>query len=49
LAGLYFSLRNIKNLWESYPLKPLHVFLVCLPLGLFIISTTVMMLFFFTD
>jgi len=49
LTGLYISLRNIRNTWESYQLKPLQVFLVCLPLSLFITVTTVIMLFFFTN
>lgn len=49
LTGLYISLRNIKNTWESYQLKPLQVFLVCLPLSLFITVTTLAMLFFFTN
>lgn len=49
LTGLYLSLRNISHNWESRHFKSKHVFLASLPFSLFIISATVMMLFFFTD
>jgi polyferredoxin len=49
MTGLYFSLRNIKNSWESFKFKPMQLFMICLPLILFITATAITMLFFFTN
>lgn len=49
MSGLYLSLRNIKRTWESDQLKTRQVFLLSLPLGLFITAVAVATLFFFTN
>jgi polyferredoxin len=49
LIGLYLSLRNIRKTWVSYNMNGLQMFLVCLPMCLFIVSVSVTMLLFFTN
>ena len=49
LIGLYLSLRNVRNAWESHRLKSKQMFLINLPLSLFITAVAVAMLFFFTN
>ena len=49
LTGLYISLRNIKKIWERFHLKPMQIFLISLPLVLFITAIAIAMLFFFTN
>jgi len=49
LTGLFISLRNIKNKWESYQLKTRQVLILSLPFSIFITAVAVAMLFFFTN
>ncbi len=49
LTGMHFSLRNIKNTWESYRMNAKQVLLISLPLTIFIAAVAVAMLFFFTN
>ena len=49
LSGLYLSLRNIRNMWHSYNLKPKKMLLMCIPFATAITAIAIAMLFFFTD
>jgi hypothetical protein len=49
LTGTYLSLRNLRKSWQSVQLKPNQEFLLLLPITLFIVGTTIVMLFFFTN
>jgi hypothetical protein len=49
LTGLYFSLRNIRNVWRRILLKPIEVLRISLPICLFITSAAMIMIFFFTN
>jgi polyferredoxin len=49
LAGLYFSLRNLKITLKDNLLKNRQIFLLSLPFIFFILSIAVFMLFFFTN
>jgi len=49
LTGLYLSLRNIRNGWVHFQLKPVQVLLVSLPVSLFLTTAAVAMLLFFTN
>jgi len=49
LIGLYLSLRNLKRSWQNFQLEPKQLFLLVLPMSIFIIATVVTMLFFFTN
>lgn len=49
LTGLYFSLRNLKRSWMSLNLTPATLFRMSFPLGTFIISVVIVMIFFFTN
>jgi polyferredoxin len=49
LIGLYLSLRNLKRSWQNFQLEPKQLFLLVLPMSIFIIATVVIMLFFFTN
>jgi hypothetical protein len=49
LAGLYLSLRNIRNKWMNDQLKSKQLFWLSLPAVLFLTATAVTMLFFFTN
>jgi hypothetical protein len=49
LTGLFLSLRNLRRSWQKLQLKPKQLFLLILPMGVFITATVVAMLFFFTN
>jgi polyferredoxin len=49
LTGFYFSLKNLRKKWLNYQLNSNQLFRISLPIGLFLISVTVFMLFFFTN
>lgn len=49
LAGLYLSLRNIRKKWYSNHLNSIQLFWISIPIGLFLTSVAVFMLFFFTN
>lgn len=49
LTGCYLSLRNLRQNWDSLPLKKQQVLKLSLPLGVFITATGVALLFFFTN
>ena len=49
LTGIYFSLKNLRKKWLSLQLKSSQLLKISLPIGLFLISVTVFMLFFFTN
>jgi len=49
LTGLYFSMRNLRRSWKNLDLKPGKEFLLLLPTAVFIISTAIAMLIFFTN
>jgi polyferredoxin len=49
LSGLYLSLRNTRKKWADHEISPKQVFLICLPLNIFLISISAAMLFFFTN
>jgi hypothetical protein len=49
LTGLYLSLRNLKDSLKSIDMKSRQLFLACLPMGIFIMATAVVMIFFFTN
>ena len=49
LAGLHVSLRNLKRTWEGYALSGRQVLMISLPLGIFITTVALGMLFFFTN
>jgi len=49
LAGLYFSLRNLKRSWKIHQINQNRLFWMILPMGLFIAGSSVAMIFFFTN
>ena len=49
LAGLHFSLRNLRKSWVRHQIKSSHLFQLILPTGLFIAGCAVAMIFFFTN
>jgi polyferredoxin len=49
LAGIYFSLKNLRKKWLSYRVNPNQLFKISLPIGIFLTSVAVFMLFFFTN
>ena len=49
LTGLFLSLRNLTRTWQSEKLTPGKLFLLTAPVALFIITSAVSMLFFFTN
>jgi len=49
LTGLYFSFKNLKKKWLGYQINTTQLFLISLPVGLFLTAVTVFMLFFFTN
>jgi hypothetical protein len=49
LTGSYFGFRNLRNTWRSEDLKDKQLFLLSLPMGLFILGASVVMIFFFTN
>ena len=49
LTGLYFSLRNLKRSWVKYQFNSKKLFLMTLPLSLFITGSATVMIFFFTN
>lgn len=49
LTGTYLGLRNLGNTWRGEDLKAKQLFLRSLPMGLFILAVSVMMIFFFTN
>lgn len=49
LTGSYISLKNIRIVWEENNHESRKVFLICLPMVVFIISVSVAMLIFFTN
>ena len=49
LTGLYLSFRNIRRRWISYNLNSGQIFMISLPISLFLTGVAVAMLFFFTN
>lgn len=49
LSGLSLSLRNMRRTWQSFQLKSRQVVLLSMPLGIFITTVAVALLFFFTN
>jgi hypothetical protein len=49
LTGSYFGLRNLRNTWSNEDIKEKQLFFISLPMGLFILAASVMMIFFFTN
>lgn len=49
LTGLYFSLKNLREKWFNLQLNSKQLFRISLPMGLFLTSVAVFMLFFFTN
>lgn len=49
LTGIYFSLKNLRKKWLNYQMNSNQLLKISLPIGLFLISVTVFMLFFFTN
>ena len=49
LTGLYISLRNLRKKWLNYHLNSKQLFLISIPIGLFLTSVATFMLFFFTN
>jgi hypothetical protein len=49
LTGLYFSLKNLREKWLNLQLNSNQLFRISLPIGLFLTSVAVFMLFFFTN
>ena len=49
LIGLQLSLRNLKKSWLQYQIKFQKLFLLILPMGLFIVACSVAMIVFFTN
>jgi polyferredoxin len=49
LTGLWLSLRNLKKAWMNEKLSPRQLFLLIMPMGVFITATAVGMIFFFTN
>jgi hypothetical protein len=49
LTGLHLSLRNLKNTWIQHHLNSRQLFLINLPMGLFLIGCSIVMIFFFTN
>lgn len=49
LTGLHLSLRNLKNTWIPHHLNSRQLFLINLPMGLFLIGSSIVMIFFFTN
>jgi len=49
LTGLYLSLRNLERTWINHHMNSRQLLLINLPMGIFIIGTTVAMIFFFTN
>lgn len=49
LAGLYFSLRNLKKTWLNHKIKSPQLLRLILPMGLFLVVSAVVIVFFFTN
>jgi polyferredoxin len=49
LTGLHLSLRNLKKTWIHLQMNSRQLFLINLPMGLFLVSSAVAMIFFFTN
>ncbi|MBW8331626.1 MAG: 4Fe-4S binding protein [Prolixibacteraceae bacterium] len=49
LTGTYFSLKNLRKKWLNFQMNSNQLLKISLPIGLFLISVTVFMLFFFTN
>jgi hypothetical protein len=49
LTGLYYSLRNLRNTWNSYHFEPEQMIRMVLPMGALIIGSAAVMLVFFTN
>ena len=49
LTGIYFSLKNLRKKWLIYEMNSNQLFRISLPIGLFLTTVTVFMLFFFTN
>jgi len=49
LTGLYLSLRNLRDSWNTNQIKPRQLVLIVLPMSLFIVAIAAVMLFFFTN
>ncbi len=49
LTGLYLSLRNLKDTWRPFGLTAGALFKMIFPMALFITSTAVALIFFYTN
>lgn len=49
LAGLHFSLRNLKRNWAHLPVNSRQLFRLNLPMALFLVGSAVAMIIFFTN
>ncbi len=49
LAGFWFSLRNLKRTWLNDNLTPRQLFLITLPMCVFLSAVAVTMIFFYTN
>jgi hypothetical protein len=49
LSGLILSLRNLNNTWQHKKLVSKKLFILTLPIAIFITLTSVLMIFFFTN
>ena len=49
LAGLHFSLRNLKRTWAKHQINSNQLFRMIFPMSLFIAGSAVAMIFFFTN
>jgi hypothetical protein len=49
LTGLWISLRNLKRSWQNYHFKSKNLFMITMPMALFITAIAVVMIFFYTN
>lgn len=49
LAGLYFSLKNIRKSWKALQLKPAELIKISLPIAIFVTSVAAIMIVFFVN
>jgi len=49
LTGLHLSLRNLRRSWIHQKMNSRQMFLICLPMGLFVVGSAVAMIIFFTN
>ena len=49
LGGTHLGFRNLKNTWDTEDIKSEQLFLISLPMDIFILAISVSMIFFFTN